>query len=213
MADDCVRGCGHRKVGAVYLVGTGLADHCDRLPLALPEMCPCCGAGIKQARGWTWVNGERLLGGNHKLARNPIPPTNDIGLLCDEDKCAVCRPAMLGERCGLLWVGKASYTPGSFIKEAQDMGVSKRISQIPKGLEFGKTWVLLAHPEACPPEGKVEFGQDPPQPRPGIFYCFKPTAVEKIVNESQAEDKAEMDKLEKRGITPVVVPDDDPDHH
>lgn len=226
MSVEPVRGCGHRKVNAMYLVGTGLSNPCDRLPFPLPEACPCCGAGIKQARGWTWVNGDKLLGGEHMVPVEPGPPDSlkaNLAIaaergggqfikLCPEDKCPVCRPAKLGERCGLLWVGKASYTPDSFIKEALDLGVSKRIAQVPKGLEFGKTWVLLGHPEACPPNGKVEFGQDIPEAQPGIFYAFQPTAVEKIVTESQAEDQKEMDKLEKRGITPVVVPDEDPDH-
>lgn len=211
MAVEAKRGCGFRKVGGLYLVGAGLARPCDRLPFQLPDVCPCCGAGIKQARGWTWVNGERLLGGDHFLNAADMPP--EPPLLCPEGKCAVCRPALLGERCGLLWVGKAHYTPGEFIREAQAQGVSKRIAQLPKDLVLGQTWCLLGHPEACPPEGRVEFGQDPPQPRPGIFYAFLPQAVEMIVTESEAENAGKMGKLAKRGITPVVVPDEDPDHH
>jgi len=214
MAVEAKRGCGYRKVGGLYLVGVGLGRPCDRLPFQLPEMCPCCGAGIKQARGWTWVNGERLLGGDHYQNAANVPP--EPPLLCPEDTCAVCRPGeFLGEQCGLLWVGRQHYTPGSFVREALDLGVSKRISQVPKGLEVGRTWVLLAHPDAVPPEGKVEFGQDPdtlPKPKPGIFYAFKPQAVEMIVTESEAEDAGKMGKLEKRGIRPVVVPDEDPDH-
>ena len=33
------------------------------------------------------------------------------------------------------------------------------------------------------------------------------------MTESQAKDAEEMAKLAERGITPVVVPDDDPDHN
>lgn len=225
-AVEAARGCGHRKVGAMYLVGMGLAKPCDRLPFELPEICPCCGAGIKQVRGWTWIDPDKLLGGVHMVPVEPGPPNSlnanlavaaeqggsQFIKLCPENKCPVCRPLRLGKRCGLLWVGKTSYTPGSFIKEALDMGVSKRIGHIPKDLVLGETWVLLGHPETCPPAGKVEFGQDLPQARPGIFYAFQPTAIEKIVTESQSEDQKKMDKLEKRGITPVAVPDEDPDH-
>lgn len=222
MAAEAKRGCGFRKVGGLYLVGTGLASPCDRLPFELPEVCPCCGAGIKQARGWTWVQGSKLLGGDHEL-EPVVTPCHDPQLghhignraetpLCPEDTCAVCRPALLGERCGLLWVGRQHYTPGAFCKEALDLGVSKRIAQVPKGLEPGKTWCLLAHPDAVPPKGKLEFGQDAPKPRPGIFYAFLVQAVEMIVTESQAQKAQEMEKLAKRGIRPVVVPDEDADH-
>jgi hypothetical protein len=31
--------------------------------------------------------------------------------------------------------------------------------------------------------------------------------------ETQAKDEAELARLQERGITPVVVPDDDPDHN
>jgi hypothetical protein len=34
-----------------------------------------------------------------------------------------------------MWVGSQYYTPESFIKEAQTMGVSKRIAKIPKDLK------------------------------------------------------------------------------
>lgn len=46
----------------------------------------------------------------------------------------------------------------------------------------------------------------------GIFSIFRPTSVDKIVTETQARDEAEMEKLRKQGITPVAVPDNDPDH-
>ena len=47
---------------------------------------------------------------------------------------------------------------------------------------------------------------------PGIFLVFKPQRIEQIVTEAQSRDTEFIDGLAKRGITPVVVPDDDPDH-
>lgn len=48
--------------------------------------------------------------------------------------------------------------------------------------------------------------------RPGIFRVFKPERIEKIITESQSKDAAVMEELIAKHITPVVVPDNDPDH-
>jgi hypothetical protein len=48
---------------------------------------------------------------------------------------------------------------------------------------------------------------------PGIFYLAQPERIEKIVSLTQSRDAQEMAKLRKRGITPVIVPDNDPDHN
>jgi len=49
------RGCGYRKVGAMYLCGMGIPVECDRLPYEL-TVCRVCGAGVKQSRGFTWLD-------------------------------------------------------------------------------------------------------------------------------------------------------------
>jgi hypothetical protein len=41
---------------------------------------------------------------------------------------------------------------------------------------------------------------------------FQPIGIEKIVTKTESRDAKEMEKLAKRGIDPVVVPDDDEDH-
>lgn len=115
---------------------------------------------------------------------------------------------------GLLWVGEKFYpNPYSFVEEAEKLGVSRRISAIPKKIVLGKTWILLAHPKAIPHDvedpntGKVETKFNP-----GIFYAFKPDRIEQIITKTQSEDIDFMRAIEKRGITPVIVPDDDLDH-
>lgn len=195
MAIEAKRGCGYRKVGGLYLVGEGLSVVCDKLPYEL-KVCPCCGAGIKQARGFTWIKAFELFG-IHQNCQDKVVP------------CPVCQP-FRDKKYGLLWVGEKYYTPQSFIREAQQLGVSKRIPQIPKDLKLGETWILLAHPKAIIKATK-DNGKSLVEENPGIFYAFRPVRVEKIITQKQATKKA-LKKLKKRGITPVIVPDGDKDH-
>ena len=188
MAVEPRRGCGYRKVGGLYIVGGRLQDDCCKLPIPL-HVCPTCAQGVKQTRGWTWIDPRPWLKEPCSL-RQPM--------------CPAARPDLLGERVGLLWIGRAFYpTPGAFQHEAAIHGVSRRIAGLPRGFKLGEHWVFLAHPEAV----WIEEHKGP-----GIFSIFKPTAFEKIVTETQAADRDLMDDLTKRGISAVVVPDDDPDH-
>jgi hypothetical protein len=188
MAIEAKRGCGYRKVGGLYIVGSGLGHDCCKLPIPL-GICPTCGGGVKQTRGWTWID--------------PRPWLREA---CQHKSllCPAAAPEILGPRVGLLWIGRQFYpTPGTFLHEANTQGISRRISGVPRGFEVGKHWVFLAHPEAV----WIEENKGP-----GIFSIFKPTAIEKIVTESQADDPELMDDLTKRGISAVIVPDDDRDH-
>lgn len=205
MAIEERRGCGYRKVGGLYLIGSGMVVPCDRLPHNL-EVCPICGQGIKFSRGFTWVSGELL--GDHEGCTEEF-----------KSQCPVCSPLDKG-KLGLMFVGSRFYTPESFVKEAAEMGVCKRIISVPKGLVLGETWVLLAHPKAG--TKKVERtkeevildarqGLHKLEPAPAIFYAFKPRRIEKLIKQSEAIPK-ELEKLQKRGITPIVVPDNDLDH-
>jgi len=198
MAVESRRGCGYRKVGGLYLVADGSGSSCCRLPIEL-NICPCCSGGIKQSRGWTWINPVLMFGENYKPNCNGCPAGN---------------PAMLGEKAGLLWVGEQFYkNAGEFNTEANELGISRRIAAIPRDFKLGETWVLLAHPKAVKVEVKSENQLIPTiEYRPGVFRIFKPSRLEKIITESMAADKDEMARLEKAGITPVIVPDDDKDH-
>lgn len=60
----------------------------------------------------------------------------------------------------LMWVGEENYTLDEYIKEAQAMGVSKRvpITGVPTGLVQGVSKVFLAHPKAIIRTRKGHYG-------------------------------------------------------
>jgi hypothetical protein len=218
MAVEVKRGCGYRKVGGLYLVSAPLTGDCGKLPHEL-HVCPTCSAGIKQSRGWTWVDPQAIF----------------ADATCDAPMSA-CVPCpllgtRLGERAGLLWVGGQFYPEArDFVKEAAELGISKRLSAPPRGFVVGEHYVLIAHPRGitrapATPEEHVETGarlaadiidgviaSRPMIVRKAIISVFKPTALEKIVTETQMKDEVAMGALRKKGITPVAVPDDDADH-
>jgi hypothetical protein len=232
VAVEARRGCGYRQVGGLYMVSGKLSAPCGRLPIEL-HVCPTCGGGIKQSRAWTWVRPEALIGDPNAICRF----TRDTPDYCTRHRCPGMDVARLGARCGLLWVGEKFYKyPADFMVEAQMMGVSRRIAAVPRDFKVGETWVLVAHPRAITREPRTDeeaaeaiaaallalpdgasldirtdknFGVV----RKGIVTMFMPTAIEKIVTQTQALDGAAMAELERRGITPVIVPDDDPDHN
>ncbi|MBA7567811.1 hypothetical protein ES708_09529 [subsurface metagenome] len=209
-----IRGCGYRKINALYLCGEYIChEPCDRMPFPLTT-CPVCGQGIKVSRGFTQVNPYQLWG-IHENCNDAFRPC----FLCDpQDKPAY-----------IMLVGEKYYTPESFLEEAHRMGISKRIPFIPKELELGTTLIYLAHLKAC--EVKVAAavqqamsileGSESQQPKLvetdrvekklGIFAAFIPKRVEKLIWKSDATPE-ELEKLERRGISPVIIPDGDKDH-
>jgi hypothetical protein len=225
MAIEARRGCGFRKVGGLYMVCGGAALVCDRLPFPVGA-CPCCGAGIKYARGWTWFQPFKIFGGDHAF---------DGACECP-GACPACYPSFhFGDegRAGLIWVGEKFYSPEEFLTESRDLGVSRRVSAIPRGFKVGETWVFVAHIKGNPPKDALSDGT------PGIFSAFRPTRIERIVKQSEldifnkwskrtvddvvegAEDITEReaeicDRLQRdvdRGFSLVPVPDNDPDHN
>ena len=213
MACEVRRGCGYRKVNALYIVGEYSSSPCDRMPFPLTT-CPVCGQGIKVSRGFTQVNPYRLWS-IHQDCEDRIRP------------CFLCDPQ--DQPAYIMLVGQKYYTPESFLDEAHYMGISKKIPFIPKDLELGKTVVYLAHPKACGVRESVALqqamaiveGTETTQPRLletekvekalGIFCAFIPKRVEKLVWESELTNE-KREQLGKRGITPVPIPDGDADH-
>lgn len=261
MAVEAKRGCGYRRVGGLYVVGGGLSAPCDRIPYPL-DRCKTCGAGVKFTRGHTWLQPDfftphesrqgcscthgsmggpcSVCGHSHPIAEPCASWMPETGCR-DESSCPVCRNREDFGPHLLLWIGRGHYSPDAYLKESRELGVSRRLSAMPKGLVIGETWVLLAHldavqpkmPEACSrcgasehqhgpeqdqlrwnssaPERPVCGEFDPPKPTPGIFCAFVPHAVELILKQSDATPER-IEKEAKRGVTVVTVPDDDPDH-
>jgi hypothetical protein len=208
MAVEAKRGCGYRKVGGLYLVGGGGGINCDRLPIAL-EICNCCGQGIKQTRGWTWVDIAALVGGDHGNLHPTDSGPNMYFVPCGcAPFCPLCHNTKAMGRGGLLWIGAQFYpTIEHFEAEAKHLGVSRRITSLPRGFEIGKTWVLFAHARGIiKPQGDLVAKYVP-----AIFRVWKPERVERIYKESDRNGEAAQAD-EKRGIVPVFVPDSDRDH-
>lgn len=174
------RGCGFRKPGGVYLVSDGPSAPCGKLPIPL-EICPTCGQGIKPARGWTWIHATALLASRE----------------CQSPDCSPRCPlaGSLG-RAGLLWIGEAFYgRPEDWTAEARRLGVSRRISAVPRGFVVGQTWVLVAHRKAIrnPDDSWTA----------AIFHAFCPQRIEYVVRGDETDEQIE--DLLKRGLTPVLV--------
>ena len=210
------RGCGYRRAGPgevrIYLMGPPFDAPCDRLPFPLVA-CPTCGGGIRQTRGFRWVDPAELISPNLEPRCREYAAWGDVwdvrATTCAS--CPLCRPGLFpaGEkghrRAGLLWVGTAYYsTPESFLREARAMGVSKRLSAVPNGFRFGEDWALLAHPKAYPVPTQLKMG-------PGLFSAFQPTHVDLVVDTDDPEKLSERarrlaEKLGDKARLVHVVP-------
>lgn len=188
-----VRGCGWRKVGGMYLMSDSPGRECGRLPIPCGT-CPCCGRGMKQARGWTWVDGDEIL------RASPECP------LRGKQMCMTCAIHKYVEqgigRVGLIWIGESYYpTVGHFQREVDRVGISRRMNNIPRDFILGETYVMLAHPNAILKQ-PLEMGQEI-EHEPGIFMIFKPERIEIVV--SGKESDTEIEGYLKRGLTPVKI--------
>lgn len=172
------RGCGYRKSGGIYLVSDeGLLMPCGKLPIPL-DICPTCHAGVHFSRGWTWIDPRPLL----------------VDRPCESTRCVVCPASNPPERVGLLWIGEQFYkSPADFTAETRRLGVSRRISAVPRGFVAGETQVYVAHIKAIT-NGTGEG-------HPGIFHIFRPQRIEYVVKGTESEE--ELSAFEKRGITLV----------
>lgn len=215
MSIEAKRGCGYRKVGGSYLVGDYISIPCDRLPYPL-DVCPVCSAGIKVSRGMTKINPLKLFEVHQDCIDRYHP-------------CFVCDPTE--DIAFIMRVGEKYYpTIDDFINEGITQGVSKKIAQIPNGFLIGKTIVYLAHINACVVKEPVAVQQamsmleasEPPrlidaekQKRVmGIFSAFIPQRIEKLFWQSELDAMSDKQTkaLNKRGITPIGIPDGDKDH-
>jgi len=191
---DRKRGCGWRKPGGKYLIGGKLCAPCGKLPHFL-DVCPTCGGGIKPMRGWRWIGARKIFGvGECDLSQG----LEDLHC----DSCVLREPP---ERAGLIWIGDTFYdTPGAFVAEAGRLGISRRIACVPKGLEVGRTLVLLAS-RKVPVYGTdgALFRDLPLKHKAGIFAAFIPTALEYVVRGTESQE--ELERLSAQGFTPVRI--------
>ena len=206
---EAQRGCGYRKPGAMYLVNDGPGEACGRIPFPL-TVCSCCGEGFRPSRGYRWVDGQRILETAPACAYLP-------------DNCREACAFRSGNeeavgRAILIWVSADSYpTVGDFMKEAERMGVSRRITgdALPRGLVIGETWIFLAHKEAIyPGDIAAQYPQaldpqeiadlaDASKRTAGVFHAFQPSRVEYVVTGEETDE--EIESMVARGISPVQV--------
>lgn len=203
------RGCGYRKIGGLYLVSNaGYQLICDGLPMEL-EPCDCCGFVPQFTRGLQRISWKYILQAerNHHIA---LKARGKAGEICScPPICPICHSENQELKSyGLMHVGKKFYTAKEFVREAENMGVSKRISDIPRWLILDETWILLAHDEVpkMPLKKLKENGllEKEPETFRAVFYAFKPQRVEMPVWENEISNE-EIQMLEKRGITPVLL--------
>jgi len=229
MAVEAKRGCGYRKIGGTYLEGDPGGFACGRFPLAIAP-CPLCDHRPAFSRALQRITPKNILHAS---------PVCAIG---DEERCSGCplNKALDVFQAGLMWVGGKFYTPDNFAAEATSMGVSKRISVVPKWFKVGQTWVFLAHEQAiikpcepCQGVGLITYTPEtcPNRPcslmcdhaspcedcdgegklyTPAVFYAFVPRRIVRIVPDTMPEE--EREELRKKGLSLVEVPHDDPDH-
>jgi hypothetical protein len=120
MAIEARRGCGFRKAGGIYIVGDGAGEQVPWMPFCID---------YEFSRGLRWAEPVRLF-----------RTANDKGEADDWRSL---------ERVGLIFTGKQYYSTHEFIAEAQRMGISRRVAQIPLDLRPGDP-IALAHVAAVP---------------------------------------------------------------
>ena len=204
MAVEARRGCGFRKIGGIYLVSDPASQACDGLPLAL-DRCPTCGEGIKPTRSCAWVDMFKLLQ-PHFEALNACKV---CGIFPDVmAPCPVRNYTKLNNRDLLIWAGTQHYpTRLDFLQEALLMGISSRVPAAPRDAEPGKTWLFAAHRKGITLPGDGNAGD---QQVPAIIAVARLRAIEYIIGDDTS--LAQREAIEKRGLTPVVVPHNDKDH-
>jgi hypothetical protein len=194
---ETARRCGFRQPGGLYIMGGDVSAPCGKLPLLLGA-CPTCGSGVKPSRGFQWWNPVPWFA---PAICTHDPRSHRMHSLNGAPRCALCPlffvDIRIGKKAGLLWVGKNNYpTPTVFLHEAAEQGISRRVSAIPTGLTVG-SWCFLAHRDGIP------FIEGALPNRPAVFALFKVSAFHYIVKGNETE--AQLDRMERRGITPVKV--------
>lgn len=148
---EVLRRAGFRRVGGLYLMAKEIYFTCPRLPQPLKK-CPHCGEGPNISRNMTSITPKKYFSDNE--------------LFDPSTECPICNPPE-GKHY-IMCVGKHFYpTTASFMIEAQQLGVSKRVPFLGE-IVFNKTVIYLAHERAS-----VQGW--------GLFAYFIPTHAEYLV--------------------------------
>ncbi len=208
------RGCGWRKIGGFYLIGSGMPVSCDALPIDL-DPCGECGYEVPFSRNMQMVHSAYLT---PKILFKHASPNiarrdgKEVLKNCKDNlPCPICT-LTFGKKFALMEVSSSAYTPESFIKEANKYGISKRINPhiLPNDFKLGETWVFLAHRDAIQvKEPKFLEGAETKHKR-GIFYAFRPVRIEAMVKDNENPER--IKELEDEGYNIVKLPHDDPKH-
>lgn len=210
------RKCGHRRTlknkdYGLYLVGNGLFSHCGRLPYPFRE-CTACGHEYKHSMGFSWINPRRLFAHENTPTIDDCIEMHEIGqnfagqLLNAHPNCQSCPMGNLdraGDKAGLMWVGEKYYkTPADFFDEAQRFGISKRIGQMPRGFEFGKHLIYLAHNKAC---SLWNSDDEEYMSVAGVFMAFRPRRLEVVVRDADNVSDEAKRYIEQYGENAQLV--------
>lgn len=189
------RGCGFRTPRGYYLCNErGVEMSCHRLPIPIP-VCDACGRPlIHPTRGIQRIEPNTIW--------TVCDMRGDMGYLCHRNMCPICYPP---EKAYVIWVGEAFYeNPASYLEEAYEMGVSRKVRAVPEDLVIGD-WVFLGYRKIIP-TGTYDKDQDEIL-EPGIFHAFRVTSIEKVLTDAQQKDQYYIKSLLDRGITPVIEVD------
>ena len=110
-------------------------------------------------------------------------------------------------RVGLLWIGESFYPrPVDFLNEAANLGISRRLSKVPRAYKAGETWVLFAHPKAILKARYIK--QSPAETGPWLVVDPKTGEAiegESFSNEHDARGRAVSLDLQSPVFLPGIV--------
>lgn len=187
---DHKRGCGWRQKGGLYLIGSQLTNPCGKLPLQLNQ-CDICGFNLKPCRSFTEITIPNLF----EMPSNKC----ECKLYSCSERCLMSSVRQK-EKALLLWCGENFYpTPESFLREATELGISRRVHAVPKTFKLGQIAVFIAHRKAISvtdEDNKVTYNC-------GIICAFIPQRIEYVVKDNDTDRK--LEGLTNKGVTLVKV--------
>lgn len=107
----------------------------------------------------------------------------------------------------LSWVGEKHYTARAFVEEANERGISRKVSALPKGLELGTTWIYFGHAKGLQRLSIQADGDVKAITRPAIIYAAKPTHVDLVVDAESPEGLTAAQLAKVNRIRETLGPD------